>query len=133
MIDEKRLIKELEELRDHAANTLEQCELGTVEHFSYMMQTSAYNTAISICEDMPKVGGWIPVEEDQPPDSDEELLYFVCRKYKTLYGGEGVEVDIASYLNNTWCNEDGEIDVISWMSIPEQRRTAKPKGIYCDQ
>lgn len=49
MIDEKRLIKELEGLEDHAKDMMEQCEFGSTEYFVYAAEMTAYSTATSLC------------------------------------------------------------------------------------
>lgn len=132
MIDEKKLIKLLEELRDHAANTMGQCELGTVEHFSYMAETSAYNTAISIIKDTPKVDDWIPCSERLPGEEAEQYIRDVYNGKGSLYpclvtykipNHERICISEFYYDIDEKCfiNHEGrkETYCLAWMPLPE--------------
>ena len=115
MIDEKRLIEEMEKLPFiHGRYDKKNAN----PHFINGVE-SMYEMIINLIKSQPKVDGWISCNEKFPPDSDEELLYFAQCKGPHYDHEAPIVVDIVSYLNGEWYNGLGSVEVISWMPIPE--------------
>lgn len=104
MIDEKKLIEELRKYAD---------ELGTVR--GEIELANGVLKAISIINEQPKVGEWIPVE-DRLPKYDGVYLITAINDY------EGIYMAVSSYDSQYKSfSYDGVEDdnAIAWMDLPK--------------
>lgn len=100
MIDEKKLIEELEALK-----------AKTIIFKSDLIFNDAINTVINKVNEQPKVNEWMPVEERLPKKNDFVLV--TC---------DNGEVDYAFYTERGWIMhyiDDEAYPVIAWMPLPE--------------
>ncbi|MGJ0961680.1 DUF551 domain-containing protein [Faecalicoccus pleomorphus] len=104
MIDEKKLIEELRKYAD---------ELGTVR--GEIELANGVLKAISIINEQPKVGEWIPVEERLPKNGGAYLI-------TAINDCGGVYMDV-SYYDSQYksFSSDGVDDdnAIAWMDLPK--------------
>lgn len=116
MIDEKELIEEIENLPFiHGRYDKKNAN----PHFISGVE-SMHEMIMNLINSQPKADSWISCSEKLPPDSDEELLYFAQCKYHHYNCKEDfIGVEVVSYLNGAWYNGFGNVEVISWMPIPE--------------
>lgn len=99
MIDEKKLIEEIEKLQQHADIT------------HNLILFYALDDIKKYVENMPKVNEWIPVEERLPKQYTYVLV--TC---------DNGEVDYGFYYDGVWVLDiiDSETySVIAWQSLPE--------------
>lgn len=105
MIDEKQLIEELRKYAD---------ELGTVR--GEIELANGVLKAISIINEQPKVGEWIPVEERLP---EEAGVYRVT----CLYDDKVYRVkDDLFYSDRTWGYDNRNRKVIAWKPLEKPYR-----------
>ena len=104
MIDEKKLIEELRKYAD---------ELGTVR--GEIELANGVLKAISIINEQPKVGEWIPVEDRLPKNGGAYLI-------TAINDCGGVYMDV-SYYDSQYksFSSDGVDDdnAIAWMDLPK--------------
>lgn len=118
MIDEEKLIKELEDWKNESPDTEGE---------------SIWNNAINQCirevKRQPKVGEWIPVEEGVPEEN--EIVDITYETYINKYESgvmtiiTGSLTGIAYHKNGKWFDEYDEYileDVIAWKPRPEPYR-----------
>ena len=106
MIDEKKLTEEIRKRRDYwESKAAEYDEAG--ERYEYLMdvcdgKATELTAALSIINEQPKVGEWIPVSERLPENAKHRGAF--CPKYhvKTKYG-----------ITEGWYNPDVE----SWYCL----------------
>lgn len=104
MIDEKKLIEELRKYAD---------ELGTVR--GEIELANGVLKAISIINEQPKVGEWIPVEERMPKHDGEYLI-------QAINDCEGIYIAVSSYDSQykSFSSDGVEDDnAIAWMDLPK--------------
>lgn len=115
MIDEKKLIKDLEEWKNESPDTEEE---------------SIWNNAINQCirevNRQPKVGEWIPVEEGLPEEHEIVDITYVSEIYEYKDDGDIFYIErvtgTAYYKDEKWFDEYDEYileDVIAWKPRPE--------------
>lgn len=99
MIDEKKLIEEIENLQQHADIT------------HNLISFYALDNIKKYVENMPKVNEWIPVEERLPKEKEYVLI-------QNPYG----VMSVACLLGGKWYNFQGvELWVaIAWMPLPKE-------------
>lgn len=102
MIDEKKLIEELRKYAD---------ELGTVR--GEIELANGVLKAISIINEQPKVGEWIPVEERLPEIFENVLIYTKSGHYHI---GAYFEERKRWWLGVYW--EDLDF-ILAWMPLPK--------------
>lgn len=129
MIDEKKLIEELETLK-----------AKTIIFKSDLIFNDAIKTVIKKVNEQPKLNEWIPVEKELPKNNQEIIVTFVNHK-PPLYYQEMKDVPISSfavYYNRKWywwnpiicdlldeygiCDSetiDKDIEIIAWMPLPK--------------
>lgn len=116
MIDEKKLIEEIKKRRDYwESKAAEYDEAG--ERYEYLMdvcdgKATELTTILSIIDEQPKVGEWIPVEERLPKEARavEVTMYDGNRAIGHFYNRLGAWFDSIN---------DGAIDVIAWKEPSE--------------
>lgn len=116
MIDEKKLIEEIRKRRDYwESKAAEYDEAG--ERYEYLMdvcdgKATELTATLSIINEQPKVGEWIPVEE-RLPKNDGEFIVMI----------RGEAEPRALYFDvedKDWhCNEYCDYDVVAWQPMPE--------------
>ena len=122
MIDEKKLIEELESMPyihgryDHE-NGSEDFTAG-IEMYHEMV--------ISKINEQPKIGNWIPVEERLPEDDKYILLSFENFSIPLVGRYDRDETGAAFYVGDDTesCSSSG-VFVNAWMSLPEPYRGEK--------
>lgn len=102
MIDDKQLIEELRKYAD---------ELGTVR--GEIELANGVLKAVSIINEQPKVGEWIPVEERLPESCENALVYTKRGHYRI---GEYFEEHKRWWLGAYW--EDSDF-ILAWQPLPE--------------
>lgn len=118
MIDEEKLIEELEDWKNESPDTEEE---------------SIWNNAINQCirevKRQPKVGEWIPVDEGLPEEHEIVDITYVNETYEYEDDGDLFYIemltDIAYYEDGEWFDEFDELiieDVIAWKQRPEPYR-----------
>lgn len=104
LIDEKKLIEELRKYAD---------ELGTVR--GEIELANGVLKAISIINEQPKVGEWIPVEERLPKYGGAYLI-------TAINESGGVYMDV-SYYDSQYkifsCDGIDDDNAIAWMDLPK--------------
>ena len=113
MIDEKKLIRELEE----AIGILPAIYLGKKdEHNAYL---DAITSVLSLVKRQPKVGKWIPVEEGLPNYYEPVLVTYLYFSNQKIYDDEIAYLDVCG--NWDWgIKEDIEnVEIMAWMPLPE--------------
>lgn len=104
LIDEKKLIEELRKYAD---------ELGTVR--GEIELANGVLKAISIINEQPKVGEWIPVEERLPKHYGQYLI-------TAINDYEGIYMAVSSYDSQykSFSSDGVEDDnAIAWMDLPK--------------
>lgn len=114
MIDEKKLIEEIKKRRDYwESKAAEYDEAG--ERYEYLMdvcdgKATELTATLSIVDEQPKVGEWIPCSERLPEDElDAEITY--------RGGMRGVGFYMGGYWRSTATGM--AIDVIAWKEPSE--------------
>ena len=95
MIDEKKLIEELEK----------QCPDWKSSEIGYLVK-GTINDCIEIIKRQPKVGEWIPVSERLPYEYQDDIL---------LYTGKLGEVDTCCF---NWFIDHLD-DMVAWQPLPK--------------
>lgn len=132
MIDEKKLIEELEILK-----------AKTLIFKSDILFNNAIDTAIDTVKKQPKIGEWIPVEKELPNNLQEVIVTFVNHNPPLYYQSiKDIPMSaFAVYYNDKWywwtsticdllseygCCDcemiDEDIEIIAWMPKPERYR-----------
>lgn len=141
MIDEKKLIEELNTMIDDAPISYMEDE----NHDRLNAYNYALNKAISIIKNQPKVGRWIPVGEGQPEPSLNSVIGWDAYRERCV---------LVQYYMNDWILGNHEsVKIIAWMPLPDpyevqlrgsvERRRIMPnledmldaiedKGLLCD-
>lgn len=104
MIDETKLIEDLRKYAD---------ELGTVR--GEIELANGVLKAISIINEQPKVGEWIPIEERLPKHYGQYLI-------TAINDCEGIYMAVSSYDSQykSFCSDGVEDDnAIAWMDLPK--------------
>ena len=139
MIDEKKLIKFIEESGDEYRKMWE--KIDSEYDFGGM---NACGSIIAYIEDMPKVGEWIPVTERLPEECEAVNVTWVNHNPESYYADMKGKpnVDTAVYYAGHWywwnCviqdilkeygegfeadKIDGNIEVTAWQPLPEPYR-----------
>ena len=110
MIDEKKLIEELRKYAD---------ELGTVR--GEIELANGVLKAISIINEQPKVGEWIPCSERLPKHDGDYLI-------QAINDCEGIYMAVSSYDSQYKSfSSDGVDDdnAIAWMDLPKMYEVKK--------
>lgn len=106
MIDEKKLIDEIEEYID---------EYSDVDENGYHnLKWCAMMEALDTITRQPKVGEWIPVSEGVPDNSKYET--YLCTLDGELCGIEDPFTGMCGFENGKW--DEGDC-VIAWQPMPE--------------
>lgn len=104
MIDDKQLIEELRKYAD---------ELGTVR--GEIELANGVLKAISIINEQPKVGEWIPIEDRLPKNGGAYLI-------TAINDCGGVYMDV-SYYDSQYkifsCDGTDDDNAIAWMDLPK--------------
>ena len=102
MIDEKKLIEDLEEQYKNLIpeDDTDFCKIWQIKQ------------DIKIIEAQPQVGEWIPVSERLPETDD--LMLVSCRTKKGINS-----VNRAYYSNGAWHGSGSMSGVVAWMPLPE--------------
>ena len=102
MVDEKRLIEEIEKIFETDEENID-C---TLSDFAYHV--------FDCIKEQPKVGEWIPCSERLPEKHVDVLVDF---------GDENPIIAWYSSVNDTWKNSITDhvihIDAVAWMPLPE--------------
>lgn len=115
MIDEKKLIEEIEKIDLHGR----------------MREYEGLCAAVDIIKNQPKVGEWIPCSEKLPElhrqDLDSEGEYIMISNSVIVTDGEDISVsqyEIDDADDKGWLNNGRleDVDVIAWMPLPEPYR-----------
>lgn len=139
MIDEKKLIKFIEESGDENRKMW-----GKIDSEYFFGGMNAYSSIIAYIEDMPKVGEWIPVTERLPEECEAVNVTWVNHNPESYYAEmkSKPNVDTAVYYAGHWywwnCviqdilkeygegfeadKIDGNIEVTAWQPLPEPYR-----------
>lgn len=110
MIDEKKLIEELRKYAD---------ELGTVR--GEIELANGVLKAISIINEQPKVGEWIPCSERLPKHDGDYLI-------QAINDCEGIYMAVSSYDSQykSFSSDGVEDDnAIAWMDLPKMYEVKK--------
>lgn len=128
MIDEKKLIEEIKKRRDYwESKAAEYDEAG--ERYEYLMdvcdgKATELTAALSIINEQPKVGEWIPCSERLPEDDIDVLA--------TVDGGRYIAVYIFHIKDGEWIDFDGFVvdaaKVTAWQPLPEPWEEEKNDG-----
>ena len=115
MIDEEKLIKELEDWKNESPDTEEE-----------FIWNNAINQCIREVKRQPKVGEWIPVEEGLPEEHEIVDITYVSEIYEYKDDGDIFYIErvtgTAYYKDEKWFDEYDEYileDVIAWKPRPE--------------
>lgn len=101
MIDEKKLIKEIEKIDLHGR----------------MREYEGLRAAVDIIKNQPKVGDWIACSE-RLPEIRQDCL--VTAKYTGFMGMHGIWVKTGHMESeNDWWGDCAGGEVIAWMPLPE--------------
>ena len=105
MIDEKKLIRELEDM----IGMLPTCYLGKQnEHDAYW---DGFFRALSAVKRQPRAGEWIPVEEGLPESSLNSVIGWDAYRERCV---------LVQYYMNDWILGNHEsVKIIAWMPLPE--------------
>ena len=108
MVDEKRLIEEIEKIFETDEENID-C---TLSDFAYHV--------FDCIKEQPKVGEWIPCSERLPEKHVDVLVDF---------GDENPIIAWYSHVNDTWKNSSTDyvinVDVIAWQPLPESYNPGK--------
>ena len=123
MIDEKKLIEELEKWMNDTAYLKEkysgatQFKDGTGENIMYAHAEIAHDVISEVIDkinEQQKFGEWIPCSERLPEKHVDVLVDF---------GDENPIIAWYSHVNDTWKNSSTDyvinVDVIAWQPLPE--------------
>lgn len=98
MIDEKRLIEEVEDMM---------CPF----QFADETREWALKDVIEVIEEQPKVGEWIPVEERLPEQSLNSVIGWDAYRERLCF---------VQYYMNEWILGNHEtVKIVAWMPLPE--------------
>lgn len=112
MIDEKKLIKDIEKLS--LKDSMEYMVCGcTVEQYENDIGY-IYKKVIDLIKSQSEVGEWIPVEERTPENFEPVDITFT---FETFFGELGYISSVAKYDGYVWWDTYGEVidgNVIAW-------------------
>lgn len=100
MIDDKQLIEELRKYAD---------ELGTVR--GEIELANGVLKAISIINEQPKVGEWIPVEERLPEQSLNSVIGWDTYRERCVF--------VQYYMNEWILGNHESVNIVAWQPLPE--------------
>lgn len=102
MIDEKKLIEEIEKIDMHGR----------------MREYAGLCAAVNIIKNQPKIGEWIPCSEALPPKPEENRAFDKKPVYLVSVNGEDYP---HRALWNGRCFTDGFLilEAVAWMPLPE--------------
>lgn len=100
MIDDKQLIEELRKYAD---------ELGTVR--GEIELANGVLKAISIINEQPKVGEWIPVEERLPEQSLNSIIGWDTYRERCVF--------VQYYMNEWILGNHESVNIVAWQPLPE--------------
>ncbi len=121
MIDEKKLIEELEEINKGLLKELREAKEYDDELviLAIQNQMSALHTAMNHIKTAEKIGEWIPCSERLPDPGQRYLVstvwkekdFEISRVHDAVYGSDGIW--------HTHNYEPVTYDVIAWQPLPE--------------
>lgn len=117
MIDEKRLVEQLNELKDKCWDRAKK-----ENNINFARKQLDISQVIGIINIQPKIGGWIPCSERLPEEPFGCLVTVIDTNPMTMEDFENILPYHVGYDGNQWNNSDGEqipFDVIAWQPLPE--------------
>lgn len=113
MIDEKRLVEQLNELKDKCWDRAKK-----ENNINFARKQLDISQVIGIINIQPKIGGWIPCSE-RLPDKDGE--YICTQKIYNLSNGKlsGKSIELVEFYNGKWMRAK-HLKVIAWQPFPEE-------------
>lgn len=113
MIDEKRLVEQLNELKDKCWDRAKK-----ENNINFARKQLDISQVIGIINIQPKIGCWIPCSE-RLPDKDGE--YICTQKIYNLSNGKlsGKSIELVEFYNGKW-RRAKHLKVIAWQPLPEE-------------
>lgn len=103
MIDEKRLVEQLNELKDKCWDRAKK-----ENNINFARKQLDISQVIGIINIQPKIGGWIPCSEKLP---EEKGWYLVYAKNQRPF--------VAYFKGKTFPLNNHYHEIVAWMTLPE--------------
>lgn len=121
MIDEKKLIKEIQARHDFWTNKSVKCieDGNTFKADMCNIMVAELNTILHMIDEQPKADEWIPCSERLPKvpqniDDDD------CPEFNVMIEGASVATTLRYSPDGAWFDDLGQVyEVIVWMPLPE--------------
>ena len=111
MIDEKKLIEELHEIRKtYDTKHADKFDKGVV---------AGIDTAIHLLVTADKAGKWIPVEDGLPNYNEPVLVTYLYYPNQKIYDDEIAYLDVCGNWDWDTKEEIESAEIMAWMRLPE--------------